>query len=91
MKMDEPKPGEKYLHFKGKEYEIIAIARDCDNKDRKIVVYKQLYKTPELPIGTVWTRSLDDFVGDKEFKEDTTINQRLFKKGDRVKKFILQP
>jgi hypothetical protein len=84
--MEEPKPKERYLHFKGKEYEVIAIARDCDNPERKIVVYKQLYES-QNPFGTIWTRSLEDFLGNKEFKEETNILGRIFKPGEKVKKF----
>jgi hypothetical protein len=86
--MEEPIPGRKYLHFKGKEYEVIAIAKDCEDPARKFVVYKQLYES-KTPIGTVWIRSLEDFVGNKEFKEDTDINGRLFRMGERIKKFVL--
>lgn len=84
--MTEPKTGEKYLHFKGKMYEIVAIARDCDEPGKKIVVYKQLYSS-ENPIGTMWVRSLEDFIGYKEFDEDTQVGDRLFKKGEKIKRF----
>jgi hypothetical protein len=86
--MEEPKPGEIYLHFKNKKYEIIAIALDCEIRTKKIVVYKQLYES-ENPAGTIWVRSLEDFVGEKEFGEDTEINGRVFRKGERVKRFVL--
>jgi hypothetical protein len=33
----------KYRHFKGKEYEVIGLARDCEDPDRQYVVYKALY------------------------------------------------
>ena len=65
---NEPKPGEVYQHFKGadKTYQIIAIARNCENPGEQDVVYSQLYKTSEFPRGTIWRRSLDDFCGEKE-------------------------
>jgi hypothetical protein len=74
---ENPKPGEKYRHFKGKDkvYEIIAIARDCDNPDRKDVVYKSLYDG-KFPFGTIWRRSLEEFVGFKELN------------GEKIKRFI---
>jgi hypothetical protein len=87
--MEEPKPKEKYLHFKGKEYEVIVIARDCEHPQNKKVVYKQLYDSPGNPIGTVWIRSLDDFLGEKEFQEGTEINGRTYQAGERVKRFNL--
>jgi hypothetical protein len=45
--MREIKVGKKYRHFKGNDYEVIAIAYDSEtNNDlepRKLVVYKALY------------------------------------------------
>ena len=87
--MEEPKPQQRYMHFKGKEYEVIVVAKDCEDPSKRIVVYKQLYGTPENPVGTIWVRSLDDFVGDKVFQEDTAIGERRFRAGERVKRFTL--
>ena len=39
--MDEIKPG-KYRHFKGNEYEVIAVATHSETME-KMVVYKALY------------------------------------------------
>jgi len=55
----------KYRHFKGGEYEVIVVARDCENPGRKIVVYRALYASEDFDVGQVWTRSLEDFVGFK--------------------------
>ncbi len=33
----------KYRHFKGKDYEVIGVARDCENPGRELVIYKALY------------------------------------------------
>jgi hypothetical protein len=85
-KMIEPKSGERYLHFKGKMYEIICIAKDCDKPDKRLVVYKQLYSS-ENPIGTIWVRSLEDFTGYKEFNEDIQVSERFFRKGEKIKRF----
>ena len=46
----------KYRHFKGGEYELIAIARDSEDPDRFLAVYKALYGE-----GGVWVRPLDMF------------------------------
>jgi hypothetical protein len=56
-----------YRHFKGPEkiYRVLNIALDCEDPQRKIVVYEQLYATKDLPIGTIWARPLEDFVGAK--------------------------
>ena len=45
-----------YQHFKGGDYEIIAIARDSEDRSRELVVYKSLDK------GYVWVRPLEMFL-----------------------------
>lgn len=66
--MQIPKQGEKYKHFKGddKIYEIVAISLDCEDSSKTDVIYKQLYTTSDFPIGTIWKRLLEDFIGYKE-------------------------
>ena len=88
--MVEPKPGEIYQHFKSpdKKYRIICVAIDCEDPSRRTVRYAQLYAN-EFPIGKEHSRSIDEFMGDKVFEEDTSIGSKLFKKGDRVKRFML--
>ena len=87
--MVEPKAGEKYLHFKGKEYEIVCVARDCEDVDRKVVVYRALYDSDDFGFGAVWVRELEDFCGCKKFKEDVEYDGKMFKVGDEVKRFVL--
>lgn len=53
--MREIKIGQTYRHFKGKEYVVIAIAKDCEDES-KLVVYKALYGDY-----TVWVRPYDNF------------------------------
>lgn len=48
--------GAKYRHFKGHEYEVIAIAKDSENL-APMVVYRALYGE-----GQVWVRPLSMFV-----------------------------
>ena len=74
--MIEPKPREKYKHFKGGEYEIVCVARDCENPERKIVIYKSLYEAKDLLKRTSWTRPLEDFCGFKEIN------------GEKIKRFV---
>ncbi|MDP2628342.1 MAG: DUF1653 domain-containing protein [Nanoarchaeota archaeon] len=66
--MIEPKTGEKYRHFNGQDkiYEIVCVALDCENPENKMVIYKQLYETENFPVGTIWKRDLEIFVGFKE-------------------------
>ena len=70
--------GERYRHFKGKEYEIVAVARNCDNSNQEVVVYRALYDSADFGFGQVWVRGLEDFEGDKVFED-----------GRRVKRFEL--
>ena len=42
----------KYRHFKGNEYEVLAVARHSET-DEKMVVYKALYGE-----GEIWVRPL---------------------------------
>jgi hypothetical protein len=50
-----PSPG-RYRHYKGNEYEVIAIARHSETEE-KMVVYRQLYGDHSL-----WVRPLAMFV-----------------------------
>lgn len=87
--MEEPKPGEKYLHFKNTEVEIVDIARDCENPDKKFVVYKHPGNVKGLTGETTWIRELGDFMGYKEFKEEKEIDGKIYRAGDKVKRFKL--
>lgn len=60
--MREITPGSLWKHFKGGTYEIVAIAKDCEDPSREVVVYKSLYETPEHPIGTIWVREKENFL-----------------------------
>ena len=51
MKMVEPG---KYRHYKGKEYEVIGIARHSETLE-ELVVYKALYDS-EFGKGAIWAR-----------------------------------
>ena len=73
-----------YRPFKGKLYEVIAVARDCEDHDKEFVVYKQLEDT-EFKRGQVWIRSLEDFLGTKEVNGEKVsrfkyVNRTLEKK-----------
>lgn len=51
-----PKPGEKYRHYKGGEYEIVCMAKnEADESD--VVVYKALYDGEHI-----WVRQLSVFL-----------------------------
>jgi len=48
------RPG-KYKHYKGKQYEIVCIARDSDTLE-ELVVYKGLYNSKEFGSNPLWVR-----------------------------------
>lgn len=48
-----PKPGSKFRHYKGGEYEVLANALE-EATLHHLVVYR-------APKGTVWTRPIDDW------------------------------
>jgi hypothetical protein len=57
MNQDEiPKPGSYWKHFKGGEYKVLKIAKDCNDPSKLFVVYEGLH-------GETWIRSLTDFMG----------------------------
>lgn len=59
------KPG-KYVHFKGKEYEVIGVATHSETLE-ELVVYRQLYGNYELWVrpASMWDEEIvrDDYVG----------------------------
>jgi hypothetical protein len=52
-------PG-KYMHYKGKEYEVIGFALHSETLE-KLVVYRPLYETPDIEKGTLWVRPIHMF------------------------------
>ena len=68
-----PRAGEFYKHFKGKLYQIVAIAKDADTMDSR-VIYQALYDTFQI-----YDRSLADFMSkvDKEKYPDATQEYRF--------------
>lgn len=49
-----------YRHYKGKEYEVLGVARHSETLD-PLVVYKALYDSPEFGSGALWARPLSMF------------------------------
>jgi len=54
----------KYQHYKGKEYEVIGIAKHSETLE-ELVIYKALYQ-PEGQ--NLWVRPLNMFIEDVEIK-----------------------
>ncbi|MGE5455747.1 MAG: DUF1653 domain-containing protein [Ignavibacteriales bacterium] len=49
--MREVVPGKKYRHFKGKDYTVLMIAYDCEEPERKLVVYQAEYDDHKVWVG----------------------------------------
>ncbi|MEI6553890.1 MAG: DUF1653 domain-containing protein [bacterium] len=62
-------PGQRYKHFKGNEYIVKDIARNCDNPEELFVVYQGQYDSPEYSSKPLWIRKLSDFTGEKVFDD----------------------
>ncbi|GEM_PF-190997 len=73
--------GERYRHFKGGKYEIVALAKDCDSL-RYVVVYRALYGD-----GQVWVRDLEEFEGYKIFEDGRRVKrfELIGKSGVKIK------
>lgn len=72
--MNTPQPNERYKHFKGNEYEIVAIAKHSETLE-DIVVYKALYGENQI-----WVRPLLMFLDTKTLEDGTQV-QRFTKIG----------
>jgi hypothetical protein len=70
--MNTPQPNEIYKHFKGNEYQIIALAKHSETLE-DMIVYKALYGE-----GDVWVRPATMFT-DMKTLEDGTQVQRFTK------------
>ena len=57
--MDEIKPG-RYRHFKGKEYEVLGVARHSETEE-ELVVYRALYGDFGLWVrpARLWTETVE--------------------------------
>lgn len=68
----------KYRHFKGKEYEVIGVARDSEDPNKEYVVYHALYDSEEFGNRQLWIRPLEKFLG------TTTINGKEIKRFEYI-------
>jgi len=56
----------RYEHYKGKQYEVIGVARHSETLE-ELVVYKALYDSDEFEKNTLWVRPKDMFLEMIEF------------------------
>ena len=50
----------KYKHYKGKEYEVIGLARHSETLE-ELIIYKALYESDEFGANALWARPKDMF------------------------------
>jgi hypothetical protein len=55
----------KFRHYKGKEYQVIGVARHSETRE-KLVVYKALYEDKEFGKEALWVRPLEMFFEEVE-------------------------
>jgi hypothetical protein len=67
----------KYQHYKGKQYEVLAVAHHSETLE-ELVVYKALYDTPDFGYGAVWVRPK------KMFEEEVLIDGVMRKRFEPI-------
>ncbi len=55
----------KYRHYKGKDYEVIGVAKHTETLEA-MVVYRALYDSPDFGKDALWVRPLAMFIEDIE-------------------------
>mgnify|MGYP001593614903 CR=1 FL=1 len=76
--MREIKISGKYKHYKGNFYEVIAIARDSEDPQKELVVYKALYDSPDFGPNQIWVRPKEEFLG------EVTKDEKIFFRFEEV-------
>ncbi|MDD3190729.1 MAG: DUF1653 domain-containing protein [Candidatus Pacebacteria bacterium] len=61
----------KYEHYKGKQYEVIGIARNSETLE-EMVIYRALYDSKEFGDNALWARPR------KMFLEEVIVNEKKF-------------
>lgn len=64
----------RYRHFKGKEYEVLGVARHSETLE-ELVVYRALYESEEFGENALWVRPVSMFV--EEIERDGKIVKRF--------------
>ncbi|MFH0808103.1 MAG: DUF1653 domain-containing protein [archaeon] len=69
--------GKRFRHFKGKEYEVVAIGWDSE-KLKRVVVYRGDYDSKEFGDNPVWVRDFEDFISEKK------VDGKMVKRFERI-------
>ena len=77
-KLSSPLKQGKYLHYKGKYYEVLGVARNSENLE-EFVVYKALYPSDEFGDYALWVRPR------KIFEEEVIVGGKKMKRFRCVK------
>lgn len=72
--------GERYQHYKGGKYTVIAIGFLESDPSSVYVVYRSEYASSDMPAGTVWIRPLT------EFEESVHVDGRTQKRFMKVRR-----
>ena len=67
--MNTPQIGERYRHFKGNEYQIVALAKHSETLE-DMIVYKALYGE-----GQIWVRPAHMFCDIKTLEDGTQVQR----------------
>jgi len=57
----------KYEHYKGKQYEVIGVAKHSETLE-ELVVYRALYDSKEFGMNALWVRPLKMFLEEVEIE-----------------------
>lgn len=60
-----------YHHFKGQDYKVLYIAKDCNDIKKLVVVYEAMYGDH-----TIWVRDYDEFASLVDHKKYPDIIQK---------------
>lgn len=65
-----------YRHINGNDYEVLMIARNSNDCEQQMVIYKSLQNS-DFPAGTIWVRPLNDFMKPGRFTRKDEVKYRL--------------
>lgn len=67
----------KYEHYKGKQYEVVGVARHSETLE-ELVVYRALYNSEEFGENALWVRPLRMFLEEVEIENKKVPRFKFF-------------